>query len=46
MTLEQLASTSKSSLSGAVGMTQAMEGAAMLGCITVAVLMLFRGAMW
>ena len=46
VSLEDLASTSKSSLSGAAGMTQAMEGAVMLGCVAVAVLTLFRGTMW
>lgn len=44
--LDELASTSKSSLSGALGMAQALEGAVLFGCMALAVLTLFRGAMW
>ncbi|KAK2460443.1 hypothetical protein APHAL10511_007608 [Amanita phalloides] len=46
LSLKQLASTSKGSLSGAIGMTDALKGAVMLGCIAVAASTLFRGAVW
>ncbi|KAF8624038.1 hypothetical protein AX15_006061 [Amanita polypyramis BW_CC] len=46
LSLEELASTSKGSLSAAVGMAEALESAVTLGCLAAAALTVFRSMGW